>query len=429
MTELTDFFKVWFSHVAECYDPATGEKVEDDTPQRSGTKPRRPPRVRTVIVAFRITKPDNLTWPEILTNLKNQGLRPPPCPRGARPPPVAISPSTHRRPPRPPAARKAHPLMLRHPGPRRRDRGETNPASSKRSRPPSTSAKTRCILFDASGPSTSPGLTLVGHYSRGLHSPSRPAAPSAPRPPRSSRSTPRSAPVPNAAASAASSTSTTASRCPTNRSRSTPAPSSAGRAKSTANPRRTSRLRPPKKKIPTNVRSPRSLPSSSSFVIDGEPGYGEENGKTWPKYWYGVKGFFRWLEKNTYKMHVRVFLSRYRAYNPCPDCGGQRLQPEALCWKWQGRTLPELYQLPVSDSSAPPRRRPTGGSTALRRRRPQRLARLRIHPHAPALPRPGRPRLPHPRPPVEDPLRRRGPARQPHLLPRHLAHRHALRAR
>src|SRR6185369_11151845 len=61
------------------------------------------------------------------------------------------------------------------------------------------------------------------------------------------------------------------------------------------------------------------------------------------------KGFFRWLEKNTYKMHVRVFLSRYRAYNPCPDCGGQRLQPEALCWKWQGRTLPELYQLPVSD--------------------------------------------------------------------------------
>ena len=60
------------------------------------------------------------------------------------------------------------------------------------------------------------------------------------------------------------------------------------------------------------------------------------------KYWYGVKGFFRWLETNTYKMHVRVFLSRYRTYNPCPDCGGQRLQPESLCWKWQGRTLPEF---------------------------------------------------------------------------------------
>src|SRR6202166_971077 len=34
MTELTDFFKVWFSHVAECFDPATGEKIEDDNPQR-----------------------------------------------------------------------------------------------------------------------------------------------------------------------------------------------------------------------------------------------------------------------------------------------------------------------------------------------------------------------------------------------------------
>src|SRR6185503_13385331 len=104
-----------------------------------------------------------------------------------------------------------------------------------------------------------------------------------------------------------------------------------------------------RKKIRTDVPFA-SLPAEQQrYVIDGEPGYGEENGKTWPKHWYGVKGFFRWLEKNTYKMHVRVFLSRYRAYNPCPDCGSQRLQPEALCWKWQGRTLPELYQLSVSD--------------------------------------------------------------------------------
>ncbi len=48
-------------------------------------------------------------------------------------------------------------------------------------------------------------------------------------------------------------------------------------------------------------------------------------------------------------MHVRVFLSRYRAYNRCPACGGARLQPEALCWKWRGRTLPQLYQLPVAE--------------------------------------------------------------------------------
>ena len=60
-----------------------------------------------------------------------------------------------------------------------------------------------------------------------------------------------------------------------------------------------------------------------------------------------MKGFFRWLEKTTYKMHVRVFLSRYRAYNTCPACGGRRLQPEALCWKWRGFTLPELYAMPI----------------------------------------------------------------------------------
>ena len=74
------------------------------------------------------------------------------------------------------------------------------------------------------------------------------------------------------------------------------------------------------------------------FVLDGEPGYGEENGKTWPKYWYGVKGFFRWLEKNTYKMHVRVFLSRYRSYDVCPACSGTRFKDEALLYTLEGDT-------------------------------------------------------------------------------------------
>jgi hypothetical protein len=44
MTELTDFCKVWFSHVAECFDPATGEKIEDDNPQSIWRKPRSPSR-------------------------------------------------------------------------------------------------------------------------------------------------------------------------------------------------------------------------------------------------------------------------------------------------------------------------------------------------------------------------------------------------
>jgi len=49
--------------------------------------------------------------------------------------------------------------------------------------------------------------------------------------------------------------------------------------------------------------------------------------------WYGVRGFFKWLESKTYKMHVRVLLSRYRAYTTCPSCKGGRFQPEALNYR------------------------------------------------------------------------------------------------
>jgi excinuclease ABC subunit A len=49
--------------------------------------------------------------------------------------------------------------------------------------------------------------------------------------------------------------------------------------------------------------------------------------------WYGVRGFFRWLESKTYKMHVRVLLSRYRAYITCPKCNAGRYQPETLNYK------------------------------------------------------------------------------------------------
>ena len=82
--------------------------------------------------------------------------------------------------------------------------------------------------------------------------------------------------------------------------------------------------------------------------------YGERDDSedAWENHeWYGVKGFFDWLETKSYKMHVRVFLSRYRAYTDCSHCHGSRLQPEALCFKIQGKTLPELWQMPVVDLS------------------------------------------------------------------------------
>lgn len=49
--------------------------------------------------------------------------------------------------------------------------------------------------------------------------------------------------------------------------------------------------------------------------------------------WYGVRRFFNWLEGRAYKMHIRVLLSRYRAYTECSACQGARLKPEALWWK------------------------------------------------------------------------------------------------
>ncbi|MBT8037563.1 MAG: excinuclease ABC subunit UvrA [Verrucomicrobiae bacterium] len=68
--------------------------------------------------------------------------------------------------------------------------------------------------------------------------------------------------------------------------------------------------------------------------------------------WYGVKGFFDWCETKSYKMHVRVFLSRYRAYTSCPHCHGSRLQPEALCFKIHGKTLPDLWLMPIDQLAA-----------------------------------------------------------------------------
>ena len=65
------------------------------------------------------------------------------------------------------------------------------------------------------------------------------------------------------------------------------------------------------------------------WVIDGSPNW---NGK-WNKQWYGVKRFFEYLESKAYKMHIRVLLSKYRAYTPCGVCGGARLKTESLLWR------------------------------------------------------------------------------------------------
>ncbi len=64
----------------------------------------------------------------------------------------------------------------------------------------------------------------------------------------------------------------------------------------------------------------------------------------------GLVGFFQGLERRKYKMHVRVFLSRWRSYHTCPACGGARLRPEALAVRIGGRNIAEISHLKIEDA-------------------------------------------------------------------------------
>jgi excinuclease ABC subunit A len=64
----------------------------------------------------------------------------------------------------------------------------------------------------------------------------------------------------------------------------------------------------------------------------------------------GIRGFFRWLERKKYKVHVRVFLSRYRGYLACPDCAGARLRREARDVRVGDRTIDAVSALTVREA-------------------------------------------------------------------------------
>ncbi|MGM0575246.1 MAG: excinuclease ABC subunit UvrA [Myxococcota bacterium] len=66
----------------------------------------------------------------------------------------------------------------------------------------------------------------------------------------------------------------------------------------------------------------------------------------------GVRGWFRWLKRKTYKMHVRILLARYRAYLTCPDCEGRRFKDDALQWRLGGHTIAGVLGLSVDEAGA-----------------------------------------------------------------------------
>ena len=92
--------------------------------------------------------------------------------------------------------------------------------------------------------------------------------------------------------------------------------------------------------IPTNIAWRHLTAEQRKLVLEGDP----END------FEGVKGFFTWLERKKYKLHVRVFLSRYRGYATCPECGGTRLRAEARAVRVAGRSITEICTLTVKEA-------------------------------------------------------------------------------
>ncbi len=93
------------------------------------------------------------------------------------------------------------------------------------------------------------------------------------------------------------------------------------------------------------------------WVIEGSPNW---NGK-WNQQWYGIQRFFDYLESKAYKMHIRVLLSKYRSYTPCPVCAGARLKTESLLWRIGRKEDADAVMDPPQRRAAPSNGSPLGG--------------------------------------------------------------------
>jgi len=94
------------------------------------------------------------------------------------------------------------------------------------------------------------------------------------------------------------------------------------------------------KKIPVNVPWFDLTPAQQEMLWEGEGGFS------------GIRGFFNLLERKKYKLHVRVFLSKYRGYAPCPECKGQRLRAEARAVLLENKNICEVGALTITAARA-----------------------------------------------------------------------------
>ena len=91
--------------------------------------------------------------------------------------------------------------------------------------------------------------------------------------------------------------------------------------------------------VPTDRPFEDLTPDQVARVVEGGAGFG------------GLRGFFKALERKQYKMHVRIFVARWRGWKPCPSCDGRRLRPEALAFKLGGLSIADVSALAISEAS------------------------------------------------------------------------------
>ena len=93
--------------------------------------------------------------------------------------------------------------------------------------------------------------------------------------------------------------------------------------------------------IPTDVPYADFTPAQRQALLDGDGGEYE-----------GIRGWFAWLETRTYRMHVRIFLARYRSYVTCATCHGGRLKAEALLTRIRDKDMTQVCAMPVGEAYA-----------------------------------------------------------------------------
>ena len=335
ITELADYFKVWFANAATLYDPSSGEAITDDTPQSAWRKLTANYKGQAAYVTFPITKPENLSWEEILKSLSGQGYTRVLLPKGKvgdeykmmRIDELASANSS-------PFINRSSLLVLQ-------DRiASLNEKSRSRFIEAAQQAfhfgKGRIQILDTN-------IKPVADFTHGLSSPITGQTFRAAAPALFSFNSPLGA----------------CSECrgfgrvieiddrlviPDHSLSVDEGAIRAFQGEVYSESLRDLQRAAKKHKVRTNISWSKLKKKELQFIMEGEPKYEDNCGQ-----WYGVRRFFGWLNRNLYKMHVRVFLSKFRSYTLCPECEGARLKADSLNWKWQGHTLPGLYQKSVSD--------------------------------------------------------------------------------